>query len=240
MNPAVPAVVSEIVMHLLEKEPDNRYQTADGLAHDLEQLRDGGAGRGWREPPDRRVEIFRCGCCHPHGWWDAPRRWRHCGGRSKRHWLAGVGAYSSAVRREWARRRLPMGSGRVVSQGGWFITGKFDQHRRDLEFDAVQQVLRAVGRMLLAEPERELAQVRARISAAGGSNAGLLAATVPEFAALLGVPPDPGDPLTAQVRASERRWRCCARSPRRNGRSSCSSMTCSGLGGPRWASSIWY
>ena len=32
-------------------------------------------------------------------------------------------------------------------------------------------------------------------------NAGLLAAMVPEFAALLAVPPDPGDPLTAQVRA---------------------------------------
>ena len=34
-----------------------------------------------------------------------------------------------------------------------------------------------------------------------GPNAGLLTATVPEFAALLAVPPDPGDPLTAQVRA---------------------------------------
>ena len=34
-----------------------------------------------------------------------------------------------------------------------------------------------------------------------GANAGLLTAAVPEFAALLGVPPDAGDPLTAQVRA---------------------------------------
>ena len=32
-------------------------------------------------------------------------------------------------------------------------------------------------------------------------NAGLLTAAVPEFAALLGTPPDPGDPLTAQGRA---------------------------------------
>src|SRR3954470_15658579 len=40
VNPAVPVFLSEIVLHLLEKEPDNRYQTADGLLHDLERLRD--------------------------------------------------------------------------------------------------------------------------------------------------------------------------------------------------------
>ena len=44
VNPAVPAAVSEIVMHLLEKEPENRYQTADGLVHDLEAVRDAPAG----------------------------------------------------------------------------------------------------------------------------------------------------------------------------------------------------
>ena len=41
----------------------------------------------------------------------------------------------------------------------------------------------------------------ARILAEVGPNAGLLTAMLPEFAALLAVPPDPGDPLTAQARA---------------------------------------
>ena len=40
VNPEVPAPLSAIVMHLLEKEPDDRYQTADGVVHDLERLRD--------------------------------------------------------------------------------------------------------------------------------------------------------------------------------------------------------
>ena len=35
-NRALPAPLSEIIMHLLEKEPDHRYQTAEGLLHDLE------------------------------------------------------------------------------------------------------------------------------------------------------------------------------------------------------------
>ena len=39
VNLAVPEALSQIILHLLEKEPDNRYQTADGLVYDLERLR---------------------------------------------------------------------------------------------------------------------------------------------------------------------------------------------------------
>ncbi|MDT5235993.1 MAG: hypothetical protein QOF47_1980, partial [Mycobacterium sp.] len=79
--------------------------------------------------------------------------------------------------------------------------GKSDMYRRDLEFDAINQALRALGRLLLAEPEDQLAQFRQRISVAVGANAGLLTAILPEFAALLAVQPNPGNPLTAQMRA---------------------------------------
>ena len=44
VNPAVPAPLSAIILHLLEKEPDNRYQTAEGVVYDLERVRDAGAG----------------------------------------------------------------------------------------------------------------------------------------------------------------------------------------------------
>jgi hypothetical protein len=44
---------------------------------------------------------------------------------------------------------------------------------------------------LLAEPEAALAGVRARILRAEGSNVQLLSAVLPEFAALLRVPPTP-------------------------------------------------
>src|SRR5581483_7612029 len=38
-NPGVPTLLSEIILHLLEKEPDERYQTAQGLISDLERVR---------------------------------------------------------------------------------------------------------------------------------------------------------------------------------------------------------
>jgi len=109
----------------------------------------------------------------------------------------------------------------VTGRDGWFVAGKFDQYRRDLEFDAVNQAFRALGRLLLAEPEDELAQVRERILAEVGPNAGLVTATVPEFAAACWLwPPEPGDPLTAQGAGAAGEWRrCgCGRSPPGNGR----------------------
>ena len=51
----------------------------------------------------------------------------------------------------------------VTGRDGWFVAGKFDQFRRDLEFDGVHQAFRALGRLLLAEPEDEVAPIRVRM-----------------------------------------------------------------------------
>ena len=199
--PDVPEPLSAIIMHLLEKEPDNRYQSADGLVYDLERLRDARADPRTAAPQvgehDIPVRLL------------PPSR------------LAGRDAEVAELRDAFAEALDGRCAGVLISGapgvgktalagelrpvvaggGGWFVTGKFDQYRRDLEFDATHQAFRALGRLLLAEPDDELARVRERILAAAGPNAGLLTAVIPEFAALLAVPPDPGDPLTAQARA---------------------------------------
>jgi predicted ATPase/signal transduction histidine kinase len=199
-NPAVPAPLSEVIMHLLEKEPDNRYQTADGLVYDLKQLQDA------RTRP--AAGVLRVG---EH---DVPVRLlppsRLAGRDDEVAALeaAFAGAVAGQCRGVLVAGAAGVGKTALVDQlrpvvtdgDGWFVTGKFDQYRRDLEFDAGHQAFRALGRLLLAEPEDELARVRGQILRAVGPNAGLLAAVLPEFAVLLGVPPEAGDPLTAQAR----------------------------------------
>ena len=201
VNPAVPAALSEIVMRLLEKEPDHRYQTAEGVVYDLERVREAQA-----RPGAARVRI---------GEHDAPLRLLPPSRLVARD--ADVAVLQAAFEDALAGRCRGVlvggapGVGKtalvdqlrpvVTGRDGWFVAGKFDQYRRDLEFNAVYQAFRALGRMLLAEPEDELAEVRERALTALGANAGLLSATIPEFATLLGVPPDPGNSLTAQVRA---------------------------------------
>jgi signal transduction histidine kinase len=199
LNPQLPTALPEIIMRLLEKDPDNRYQTADGLVHDLEQVRD-----THTDPAAGPVRI---------GEHDVPLRLQPSR-------LVGRDAEAAALRAAFEKsltgrcRAVLVGGAPGVGKtalvdelrpvvthgGGWFVAGKFDQFRRDQESSGVHQAFRALGRLLLAEPEDELIAVRERILAELGPNAGLMAAVVPEFAALLNVPPDPGDPLTAQVR----------------------------------------
>jgi predicted ATPase/signal transduction histidine kinase len=200
INPALPGRLCEIIVHLLEKEPDNRYQTADGVVYDLQWLHDApprpavAAPRVGEHdfpvrllPPSRLVERDDEVAALQAAFDDM------LAGRCRGVLVSGVpGVGKTALVDELK----PM----VTSRDGWFVAGKFDQYRRDLEFDAVHQALRALGRLLLAEPEDAVAQLRERILGGVGPNAGLLTAMLPEFAALLAVPPDPGDPLTAQVR----------------------------------------
>ena len=201
VNRAVPEALSAIIMHLLEKEPDSRYQTAEGVLFDLERWRDsreraGAAGLRVGEhdvplrllPPSRPVGRDAEVAALRTAFDDA------LAGRCRGVLISGVpGVGKTALADEL--RSL------VTGRDGWFVAGKFDAYRRDLEFDAANQAFRALGRLLLAEPDDELGKVRARILEAVGSNAGLLTAVLPELATLLEVPPDPGDPLTAQGRA---------------------------------------
>ncbi|HET7863923.1 MAG TPA: diguanylate cyclase, partial [Burkholderiaceae bacterium] len=89
----------------------------------------------------------------------------------------------------------------VTARGGWFVAGKFDQYRRDASSGAVTQALRALGRLLLAEPAAELGVQRERLLEALGRNAGLITATLPEFALLLGPQPEckAADPVQAEA-----------------------------------------
>lgn len=195
VNAAVPSCLSAIIMHLLEKEPDNRYQSADGLIHDLNRLRDGEAlprvGEGDASlrllTPSRLVgredDVAKLEAAFT----------RALSGRCRGALVSGGPGVGKTSLVDELRRV-------VTNNNGWYVSGKFDQYRRDIEFDGVHQAFRALGRMLLAEPEEELAALRERILQVLGPNAGMATAVSPEFATLLQVPGDTGDPMTAQVR----------------------------------------
>jgi predicted ATPase/signal transduction histidine kinase len=200
VNPAVPGPLSAIIVHLLEKEPDHRYQTAEGVLHDLQRLQDAqpdgpavGVRIGERDFPPRLLAPSRLVGRDDEVAALAAAFEDALAGRCRGLLVSGMpGVGKTALVNEL--RSVVTGS------DGWFVAGKFDQYRRDLEFDGIFQALRALGRLLLAEPEDELAELRERMLAELGPNAGMAAAVLPEFAVLLGVSPEAGDPLTAHVR----------------------------------------
>ncbi|WP_018635158.1 diguanylate cyclase [Parafrankia elaeagni] len=197
-NPAVPPELSAIIAHLLEKEPDDRYQSAGGLLHDLALLRSGTPpeqpGNGdLRTRPlvstllfGREPEIDALGTAFTEATTGHTRGVLVSG-------PPGVGKTSLVDEL------------RLITAGrdGWFVTGKFDQYRRDQAHDGLRQALRALGRLLLAEPEDRLGELRDRLRRVLGANAGLAAAAVPELALVLDVPPEPGDLMSGRARATQ-------------------------------------
>jgi PAS domain S-box-containing protein len=202
LNPALPPGLSAVIERLMEKEPDRRYQSAEGLSCDLTRVREelgrGGSTLfplGERDFPlrlaapsrlvGRELEIEALRAAFEEA----------VGGGSRGVLIAGAPGVGKTALIDELRPIAAAGN-------GWFVTGKFDQHRRDMAADAVHQALRALGRLLLAEPEAELAAHRERLSAGLGVNAGLITAAVPEFALLLGAAPQPSgsDPVEAEGR----------------------------------------
>ncbi len=191
IDPRVPRGLSDIIVRLLAKAPEKRYQSAQGLLHDLQRLyaereqgSDGVFELGERDfparlaapaqPVGRDAELAQLvealgAAMH------TPRRTVLIGGP------AGVG--KSALINELR----PI----VENAGGWFISGKFDQYQRDgTTSGALTQTLRALGRLLLTQSVDKVAIQRERILHRLASNAGLITRASPEFALLLGVQSD--------------------------------------------------
>ncbi|MDR7277568.1 diguanylate cyclase [Catenuloplanes atrovinosus] len=187
-----------IVARLLEKEPGRRYQSAEGLLHDLRRMA--------AEP----------GAVFPPGGHDFPARLvppgRLVGRDEELETLRG--AFRDAVA---GRTRCVLVSGSpgvgksslidqlrptVTGAGGWFVSAAFDALRRGADVSPVRLAVAAIARLLLAEPEEELIEARWRLRDALGIEAGLLVAIVPEFQAVLGIPAGGSavDPRTATAR----------------------------------------
>ncbi|MFI5845269.1 diguanylate cyclase [Catenuloplanes sp. NPDC051500] len=197
-NPAVPAQFEAIVARLLEKEPGRRYQSADGLQHDLDRL---AADPEQRFPPgehdfpmrlvpptrligrDAELETLRA------AFRDA------VSGRTRCLLISGAPGVGKSSLVDQLR---PM----VTGAGGWFVSAKFDQLRRGADVSPVRLAVAAIARLLLAEPEAELREARGRLLDVLGPEAGLLAAIVPDFQTVLGIPAGgaTGDPRTATPR----------------------------------------
>jgi hypothetical protein len=171
LRPSIPPTFSRIVAKLLQKTPEDRYQTAHALQRDLCECRD---------------QLQRSGVIEndfPLGSADVPYRPLF----SKR--IYGRESELAAVRDALARaaqgqptvlvlRGVP-GIGKsalihelrvpLASQGGYLAHGKFDLYRRDLPYAGFIQALGSFAEQILAESDARLAYWRERFRGAVGA-----------------------------------------------------------------------
>ncbi|MDR3415703.1 MAG: diguanylate cyclase [Nevskia sp.] len=201
LNPQLPPALPDIVMRLLEKDAERRYQSAEGLAEDLARLRQALArGDRARFPLGEHDFPLRLA---------PPTQLVGRGGDVKVLRNALDQAASGRCRALFVTGGAGVGKGALIDElrplvterRGWFVSGKFDRYSKDAP-SATVQAFRALGRLLLAEPETELARHRARLLAALGPNVGIGPASLQEFMLLLGTGEKQvvSDPVEAEAR----------------------------------------
>ena len=196
--PSVPEAVSAIIMKLLAKIAEERYQTAVGVAGDLSRCL-----AEW-ETQHRIVEF-------PLGEKDMPDRLlipeKLYGRESEINIL--LAAFDRVVTTDRPELVLVsgysgIGKSSVVNElhkvllppRGLFASGKFD-HKRDIPYATLAQAFQSLMRRLLGKGEADLAPWRDALREALGLNGQLIIDLVPELKLLVGEQPPVTD-LPAQ------------------------------------------
>ncbi|MCU1386230.1 MAG: multi-sensor signal transduction multi-kinase [Acidobacteria bacterium] len=193
--PSIPGPLSAIVLKLLAKTAEDRYQTTAGLAVDLRRCLADWESFG-------HIEAF------PLGGHDASDRLlipEKLYGREREIELL-LSAFDRVVATRTPELVLVSGySGvgkssmvhelhkRLVPTGGLFASGKFDQYKRDIPYATVAQAIQSLVRRLLGRSEAELERWRDALRDALGQNGQLIVNLIPEIELVMGKqPPVPG------------------------------------------------
>lgn len=187
----VPDGVSRIVLKLLAKNAEDRYQSALGLRHDLQRCLDL-AERGLpvvlpqvgeRDVHERfHVPETLYGRQHEVGALLAAFDRVSAGGCEIAVVSGHPGIGKSALVRELYRP--------ITRQRGYFIAGKFDQFNRNVPYSSLLQAFRSLVRQLLAEPPDRVAAWKRRILAAVGPNGQVLIRVIPEIELIVDPQPE--------------------------------------------------
>ena len=189
--PTVPAQLSAIVMKLLAKRAEDRYQTAAGVTADLRRcLRDWEA-QGWIEPFPLGVHDVPDRLVIPETLYGREREIRVLleafdqvvdSGTPQLVLVSGYsGIGKSSVVSELHKALVP--------PRGLFASGKFDQYKRDFPYATLAQAFQSLIRPMLGLREVELGPWRQAIQQAVGPNGHLIVALVPELELIIGPQP---------------------------------------------------
>ncbi|WP_437934119.1 AAA family ATPase [Sorangium sp. So ce341] len=198
----VPAPFGDVVMKLLAKNAEDRYQSALGLLADLHECR--------RRLAQGRLDRFERGQRDAAYLLQIHQRLYGREESIQRLTQAFVGVLGGARRVVLVSGYSGIGKSSLVQEilkplareKGYYISGKYDQYNRDRPLGPVLQAFDALLRQILSESEERIARWRAAMIQGLGNNAQVICEVLPALEYLIGQqPPVPSlGPVEAQNR----------------------------------------
>jgi diguanylate cyclase (GGDEF)-like protein len=189
--PSVPQVISSIILKLLSKNPEERYQNCLGLKADIDECLDQLNQKGnidefsiaakdvsirFNIPrrlvnrDNERIELLRC-------------FERTCKGLSEMMLVTGQpGIGKSALVNEIYKP--------IIAKKGYFIFGKYDQFRKDVPYSAIIQSFQGLIRQIISESGEKIQSWREKLLSALGQNAKVITDVIPELELIINKQPD--------------------------------------------------
>lgn len=183
----IPQALARIVRKLAAKNAEDRYRSANGLVRDLKeclvQLEKTGTiadfepgGKDFSDQFLLPQKLY--GRDHERDTLlDAYAR--VCGGKTV---FALVSGKSGVGKTSLIQEILKT----MTEHGGYFTSGKFDQHKRDVPYSAIMNAFEELIRQLLTESTERLARWKEKLVEAFGMNGQILIDVIPDLALIVG------------------------------------------------------
>ena len=194
--PQIPQMVINIVMKLMGKNPEDRYQSALGLKYDLENCLQQWEARG-------EIAKFQLGRLDFSTHFLIPEK-LYGREREVKQLLAAFERVSEGEGDRAPRSEIMLlagfsGIGKtavinevhkpITAQHGYFIQGKFDQFNQNVPLSAFLQALRNLMEQVLFEPDARFVAWKTKILEAVGQNGQVLIDVIPELELVIGKQP---------------------------------------------------
>ena len=201
LAPHVPKILSDIVMKLLRKNADERYQSAFGVKADLEKC-----SKNLEKVQTDPAFSFPLAQEDISGRFEIPQKLygreeelatllrafdRVCQGRTELMLVSGYSGVGKTALVHEMHKPMSM-------RNGYFLSGKFDQFQRNTPYAGIAAAYDIFCHYLLMENEEVLEKLRERIRSALGEHAQLLIDIIPTLELIIG--PQPAVP---QVEAGD-------------------------------------
>jgi len=188
-NERIPEVLSKIVVKLMAKAQDDRYQSASGLAYDLSFL---SSQQDLSALSHESFEMGRHdqaqGLAMPEKLYGRSEELKSLVKAFDRMMVSGnaefllVSGYSGIGKTALVRSLYEP----LDREHGFCLAGKFDQFKRDIPFATLVQTFQELIQYLLTESEEQIAYWKQRLQDELGASTALIARLLPQIELLLG------------------------------------------------------